>query len=238
MQKHKKTALISGASRGLGLALARALAQQQWRLIINARNARTLRQTQLELEQWTEVEAVSGDIRDEVLLLQFAEVLDRRGWQLDLLVNNASTLGASPQPPLLDFPVEGLHKVYHTNVIAPLSLLQRVRPYLRADAVVINISSDAAKEVYPGWGVYGAAKAALDHWSAVLAQEQQNWHVYAFDPGDMNTALHQAAFPGEDISDRPLPEEQAVPALLRLLTERPDSGRYTAQELSALSPSL
>lgn len=238
MQKNNKTALISGASRGLGLALARALAQQQWQLIINARNAGDLRQVQKELGQWTEVEAISGDVRDEIVLLQFAEVLERREWRLDLLVNNASTLGASPQPPLLDFPVEGLHKVYHTNVIAPLSLLQKVRPYVRSEAIVINISSDAAREVYPGWGVYGAAKAALDHWTAVLAKEQENWHVYAFDPGDMNTALHQAAFPGEDISDRPLPEEQAVPALLRLLAELPDSGRYTAQELSAFSNAL
>lgn len=233
MKKENKIALITGASRGLGLALARALAQRGWQLIINARNARELRRAQLELQQWTEVDAISGDVRDEILLLQFAELLERRDLRLDLLVNNASTLGASPQPPLLDFPIEAVHQVYHTNVIAPLSLLQKLRPLLTEGATIINISSDAAQEAYPGWGVYGAAKAALDHWTAVLAHEQPAWHVYAIDPGDMNTALQQQAFPGDDVSDRPLPEAQAVPAILQLLTDLPAAGRYTAADLYA-----
>lgn len=230
MKKQSTTALITGASEGLGYALAEALLQRGWQLIINARNARKLRQAQQKLEAFGEVIAVSGDIRDEIHLLQFPEILEREGWTLDLLVNNASTLGASPQPRLLGYQVEELHQIYHTNVIAPLSLLQKVSPYLNGGAIVLNISSDAAAEPYEGWGGYGASKAALDHWTAILAIEQPQWKVYAFDPGDMRTRMHQEAFPGEDLSHLPLPEDKTVPALLNLLGRQPKSGRYTVSQ--------
>lgn len=204
--------------------------------MINARNARQLREVQRKLSVYGEVIAISGDVRDEIHLLQFAEVLEREQWSLDLLINNASVLGASPQPALLDYQTETLHHIYHTNVIAPLSLLQKVSPFLSERAMIVNISSDAAAEAYAGWGGYGASKAALDHWTAILAKEQTNWSVYAFDPGDMRTDMHREAFPGEDISDRPLPEEVALPALLNLIHERPESGRYTAQEWISKTP--
>lgn len=228
MNTNKRTALITGASKGLGLAIARALAKQGWQLIINARNAKTLRQAQIELEQWTTVEAISGDVRDEIHLLQFPERLKQRDWTLDLVINNASTLGASPQPYLLDFPIEALHNIFHTNVIAPLSLLQKLQPFLNKTAQIINISSDAAVEAYEGWGGYGASKAALDHWTAIVGKENPTYRIYAFDPGDMRTAMHQAAFPNEDISDRPLPEEIAVPALIHLIENNWENGRYQA----------
>ena len=222
------TALITGASKGFGYALAEALARRGWRLLIGARTAAELLKAQRRLEKWTELEAISGDVRDEIYLLQFPERLARRGWQLDLLVNNASTIGASPQPKLLEYRQEALHAIYHTNALAPLSLLQKVRPFLNPDATIVNVSSDAAVEAYAGWGGYGASKAALDHWSAILAREEPQWRVWAFDPGDMRTDLHQAAFPHEDISDRPLPAQIAVPALLELLKSGAPSGRYVA----------
>lgn len=228
MNTNKRTALITGASKGLGLAIATALAKQGWQLIINARNAKTLRQVQIQLEQWTRVEAISGDVRDEIHLLQFPERLAQQNWQLDLVINNASTLGASPQPNLFDFPIEALHNIFHTNVIAPLSLLQKVQPYLRDAAKIVNISSDAAVEAYEGWGGYGASKSALDHWTAILGKEYPKYRVYAFDPGDMRTDMHQAAFPEEDISDRPLPAEIAVLGLLQLIGAEWESGRYQA----------
>lgn len=231
-----KTALITGASKGFGLALAEALAQRNWQLIINARNAAELLKTQRHLEQWTTVTAISGDVRDEVHLLQFPEVLQRLNVALDLVVNNASTLGGSPQPQLLDYPIESIHSIVHTNLIAPLSLLQKVRPYLSERPTIINLSTDAAVEPYPGWGGYGASKAGLDHLTLILAAENPDWRVYAFDPGDMRTAMQQAAFPGEDISDRPLPEEVAVPALLNLLDGDLSNGRYSAQKLLEKEP--
>jgi NAD(P)-dependent dehydrogenase (short-subunit alcohol dehydrogenase family) len=226
--QQQKVALITGASQGLGLAIAEDLIQKGWTLLINARNAQRLREAQKKLEEYGQVFAISGDVRDEIHLLQFAELLERESLQLDLVINNASTLGASPQPELLRYEIDAIHQIYHTNVIAPLSLLQKVRPYLSPAATIINISSDAAVEAYEGWGGYGASKAALDHWTAILAKEQPQWHIYAFDPGDMRTAMHQAAFPDEDISDRPLPEEVAVPTLLKLITQQPESGRYVA----------
>ncbi len=231
MNTTKRTALITGASKGLGLAIAEALAQQEWQLLINARNPVALRKAQLKLEQWTSVEAISGDVRDEIHLVQFPERLKQRDWQLDLLINNASTLGASPQPHLLDYPVDALHNIFHTNVIAPLSLLQKVHPFLRPNATIINISSDAAIEAYEGWGGYGASKAAVDHWTAILAKENPGYKIYAFDPGDMRTSMHQAAFPGEDISDRPLPQEVAVPAMIQLIESEWESGRYVSGKI-------
>ncbi|MEO1259355.1 MAG: SDR family oxidoreductase [Bacteroidota bacterium] len=231
MTTTKKTALITGASKGLGLALATALAREGWNLLINARNAKQLREAQLLLSQWTEVEAISGDVRDEIHLLQFPERLTQRNWQLDVVVNNASTLGASPQPTLLELPVEALHTIFHTNAIAPISLLQKINSFLNENATIINISSDASVNAYETWGGYGASKAAVDHWTRILAKENPQLNIYAIDPGDMRTDMHQAAFPGEDIHHLPLPEIHAVPAILYLINNKKESGRYAAAEL-------
>ncbi|MCB0630329.1 MAG: SDR family oxidoreductase [Saprospiraceae bacterium] len=237
-KQHTSVALITGASQGLGLATAEALIQRGWTLIISARNAARLRAAQKQLAVYGKVFAISGDVRDEIHLLQFPELLERESLTLDLIINNASTLGASPQPALLGYDIESIHQIYHTNVIAPLSLLQKVHPFLSDGASIINISSDAAVGVYEGWGGYGASKAALDHWTAILGKEQPQWHIYAFDPGDMRTAMHQAAFPDEDISDRPLPEEIAVPTLLELIRCLPQNGRYVAGQWPTETPGV
>ena len=172
---------------------------------------------------------VPGDVTDAGHRRTLAAVVEQIG-RLDLLVNNASALGPSPLPNLAHYPIEELRLVVETNLIAPLALTQLVLPHLRsADGTVLNISSDAAVEAYEGWGGYGSSKAALDHLSAVLAVEEPALHVYAVDPGDLRTEMHQRAFPGEDISDRPLPST-VVPDLLRLLDIRPPSGRYRATE--------
>ena len=222
-----KTALITGASRGLGLALATALAKKGWNLIINGRGAAKLLEAQKTLSKWAKVDAISGDVVDEIHLLQFPERVAKFD-QLDLIINNASTIGASPQPALLDYPIEVIHQIFHTNVIAPLSLIQKLKNHFSNRPVIINISSDAAVEAYEGWGGYGSSKAALDHLTSILGKENPNWKVYAVDPGDMRTNMHQDAFPGEDISDRPVPEETAVPAILKLIENDKPSGRYTA----------
>ena len=227
---NNKTALITGASRGLGFELAKALAKSGWNLIINGRNAEALLKVRKLLSKFTTVDAISGDVIDEIHLLQFPERIAKFG-SLDLIINNASTIGASPQPALLDYKIETIHQIFHTNVIAPLSLLQKVRPQLNNQPVIINISSDAAVEAYEGWGGYGSSKAALDHLTAILGKENPDWKVYAVDPGDMRTKMHQDAFPAEDISDRPLPEELAVPAILKLIDSGRPSGRYTASEI-------
>ena len=227
----KKTALITGASKGLGYSLAENLAHKGWNLLINARNAKQLLEAKKHLEQFTNVIAISGDVRDEIHLLQLVEALQSNQWQLDLVVNNASALGISPMPHLLDHPVDDLHVIFHTNMIAPISLLQKVKPYLKPDATIINVSSDAGAEAYETWGAYGGSKAGLDHMTTILAKEYPQYHFYAFDPGDMRTDMHQAAFPGEDISDRPLPTEKAVPAIMQLIENKISSGRYTALTL-------
>ena len=225
-----KTALITGASQGLGFAFAQALATQGWNLLINARNASRLLEAQRALAEHTTVVAISGDVRDEIHLLQLADALKRHAWSLDLVVNNASSLGA-PLQSLLEQPIENLHTVLHTNMIAPVSLLQKVRPYLKDGAKIVNVSSDAAAEAYPTWGAYGGSKAGLDHLTAVLNEEYTAYTFYSFDPGDMRTEMHQAAFPDEDISDRPLPSEAAVPALLTLVEQPVPGGRHTIQSL-------
>jgi NAD(P)-dependent dehydrogenase (short-subunit alcohol dehydrogenase family) len=220
------TALITGASKGLGRALARALAERGWRLVIDARNSAALSAVAAELPSAV---VVRGDVTDPVHRNALAAATDTFG-RLDLVVNNASDLGPSPLPALARFPLEALRTVYETNVIAPLALIQSLLPELRTSSgTVLNVSSDAAVEPYPGWGGYGSAKGALDQLSAVLAVEEPDLRVYAFDPGDMRTDMHQAAFPGEDIGDRPEPET-VVPALLRVLDERPPSGRYRAAD--------
>ncbi len=224
-----RTALITGASRGLGLALARQLAQRGWILIINARGTEALETARAELSKLTKVIAVAGDVADTAHGRALADAARMTGG-LDAVVNNASILGPSPQPPLLEYPLDVLEQVYRTNVIAPLAIIQSVRCDLKADARIINVTSDAGIEPYAGWGGYGSSKAALEQLSAILAAESPTWRVYWVDPGDMRTQMHQEAFPGEDISDRPLPEE-SVPGLLALLEGDLPSGRYRARDL-------
>jgi NAD(P)-dependent dehydrogenase (short-subunit alcohol dehydrogenase family) len=226
-----RVALITGASRGLGLALARRLAQDGWTLILDARDGEALNAAARELTQLSHVLAIAGDVTDPAHRQALAEAAGQKGG-LDLLVNNASTLGPSPMPALLDYPVEALELVYRTNVVAPLALLQTVREKLKDGAVVVNVTSDAGREAYEGWGGYGSSKAALEHLSAILAEENPHWRVYWVDPGDMQTQMHQEAFPGEDISDRPLPE-RSVPGFLHLIAGGLPSGRYQARELQA-----
>jgi NAD(P)-dependent dehydrogenase (short-subunit alcohol dehydrogenase family) len=222
------TALITGASRGLGLALARALADRGWRLVLDARGAPALEAARRELAQITDVTALAGDVADD---WHRAALVDAAGGRVDALVNNASILGMSPQPALADYPLAILENVLRVNALAPLALIQAALPFLPAGARVVNVTSDAAVEAHEGWGGYGSSKATLEQLTRVLAAERPQLNVYAFDPGDMNTALHQAAFPGEDISDRPPPED-SIPALLELLEGELPSGRYRATDLA------
>ncbi len=224
-----KNALITGSSRGLGLALARQLAQKDWGLIIDARDSQALEQARSELMQKTNVIAIPGSVTDESHRKALAEAARKLGG-LDVLVNNASFLGPSPQPSLGDYPLEVLEQVYRTNVIAPLALIQALRADLRPGACIINVTSDAGVEAYGGWGGYGSSKAALEHLSHILAEENPSLRVYWVDPGDMRTQMQQEAFPDEDISDRPLPEE-SVPGLMALIEGELPSGRYRAREL-------
>jgi NAD(P)-dependent dehydrogenase (short-subunit alcohol dehydrogenase family) len=221
------TAIITGASRGLGLALARALAAKHWNLVINARGIKNLERAKIELEQYTQVRAIAGDVADQKHLQKLIDAAKEFAG-LDALVNNASILGPSPQPKLEVYPLETLEQVYRVNVFAPLRLFQLALPILKPDARVLNISSDAGIEAYEGWGGYGSSKSALEQLSKVLVVEHPNLRVYSVDPGDMNTQMHQEAFPGEDISDRPAPEE-SVPGLLTLLEQNLPSGRYQAR---------
>ncbi len=225
-----RTALITGASRGLGLALARALARQGWTLIIDARGAEALEAARAELARQTIVMAIPGDVADAVHRQALASAAFQVGG-LDAVVNNASFLGPSPQPALLDYPLDVLEQVYRTNVVAPLALLQAARDALKPDARIVNITSDAGVESYEGWGGYGSSKAALEQLSNILAAELPDHRVYWVDPGDMRTQMQQEAFPGEDISDRPLPEV-SVPGLVALLTGELPSGRYKAREVA------
>ncbi len=228
-QTSQPTALITGASRGLGRALARSLHERGWRLVVDARRAGDL--TDL-ADEAPGVVAITGDVTDPTHREALASAVAVLG-RLDLLVNNASDLGPSPLPALARYPLDALRHVYETDVVAPVALTQLMLPELRASGgTVVNVSSDAAVEAYPGWGGYGSAKAALDQLSAVLAVEEPDVRVYALDPGDMRTAMHQAAFPGEDISDRPEPEV-VVPALLRIVEGRPPSGRLRASDWAA-----
>ena len=222
-------ALITGASRGLGLALARALAQRGWALVIDARCADDLERVARELGAITAVAAIPGDVADPD---HRSALVGAAGDTIDLLVNNASMLGPSPQPALADYPQAELERVYRVNVLAPLALAQLALPRIPDGGRIINVTSDAAVEPYEGWGGYGSSKAALDQLSAILAAEQPAIAVYAVDPGDMRTRMHQEAFPGEDISDRPPPEE-SVPGLLVLVQGQLPSGRYRAKDLAA-----
>lgn len=225
-----KKALVTGASRGLGLALAAGLAQAGYAVVIDARDAGALRLAASGIRAGVpgaDVTALPGDITDPA---HRSALRDTAG-DIDLLVNNAGTLGAAPLPALADYPVQELRAAFEANVIAPIALTQLFLPALREQGgAVLNVTSDAAVEPYAGWGGYGAAKAALEQASSVLSAEEIAIRVWWVDPGDLRTDMHQAAFPGEDISDRPLPES-VVPAFVRLIAERLPSGRYRAAEL-------
>jgi NAD(P)-dependent dehydrogenase (short-subunit alcohol dehydrogenase family) len=223
-------ALITGASRGLGRALAGGLAAAGYSLVVDARDAGALSRAAAGIradQAGAEVVAVPGDVTDPA----HRSALRAAAGELDLLVNNAGTLGAAPLPALADYPLDELRAAFEANVLAPVALLQIFLPTLRErGGAVLNITSDAAIEPYSGWGGYGAMKAALEQASNVLAAEEPAVRVWWVDPGDLRTDMHQAAFPGEDISDRPLPES-VIPALVRLVEERLPSGRYRAAEL-------
>ncbi len=219
------TAIVTGASRGLGLALTRELAARGWTVVVDARDGRALAEATEGLER---VVAVPGDVTDP---RHRDELVAAAGGAIDLLVNNASALGPSPLPALADAPLDALRRVYEVNVLGPLGLIQAALPRMGAGAVIVDVTSDAAVEPYAGWGGYGASKAALDQLTAILAAERPDLRVYAVDPGDMRTRMHQDAFPGEDISDRPAPEA-SVPGLLALVEGTLPSGRYRARELA------
>jgi len=222
------TAIVTGASHGLGRGLSQALVARGWSLVVDARDARALAAT------WAHelrVTAVAGDVADPA---HRRELVAAAQGPIDALVNNASVLGPSPQPALQDYPLDELRRVLEVNLVAPLALVQLALPRLGPGARILNVTSDAAVEPYEGWGGYGSAKAGLDQLTAILAAEHPDLRVYAVDPGDMRTRLQQEAFPGEDISDRPLPEEAAVPGLLALLEGDVPSGRYRAAELAGV----
>jgi NAD(P)-dependent dehydrogenase (short-subunit alcohol dehydrogenase family) len=228
----RPAALVTGASRGLGRAVTRELARAGWNLVIDARGRDRLEVVALEvIESGARAAAIAGDITDPAHRAALGAAARRLGG-LDAVVNNAGALGPSPLPRLLDYPLADLASLLNANVVAQLGVLQAVRSELRPAARIVIVTSDAGAEPYPGWGGYGSSKAAVDQVAAVLAVEQPELRVYAFDPGDMRTDMHQRAFPGEDIGDRP-PPEAPVPALVELLMGERPSGRYTAAELFA-----
>jgi NAD(P)-dependent dehydrogenase (short-subunit alcohol dehydrogenase family) len=223
-------ALITGASRGLGLALARSLSSDGWDLVIDARDADALLAAAAGLGPGA-VRTVPGDVADPAHRADLIAVATELGG-VDVLVNNASILGPSPQPRLADYPLDVLAHVYEVNTLAPIALVQLALPQLRERfGTIVDITSDAAAEPYEGWAGYGSSKAALEQAGNVLGAEEPRVHVYTFDPGDMRTQMHQDAFPGEDISDRPAPET-VVPALRRLLFDKPAGGRYRVADFA------
>jgi NAD(P)-dependent dehydrogenase (short-subunit alcohol dehydrogenase family) len=250
------TAIVTGASRGLGQALARGLVKRGWSVVIDARGAEALARVAADLESAAsiavtaggtnggaarpsgslpQVRAVPGDVTDPSHVAALVDAAERLG-DLELVVNNASALGPSPLPAVTSYPPDGLRETVETNLIGPLLLIQAATPLLRRAhrPRVVNITSDASVESYPGWGGYGASKAALDHLSAVLAAEEPGWAVWAVDPGDLRTRMHQDAFPGEDISDRPEPES-VVSAFLALVESELPSARLRLSDVEATS---
>jgi NAD(P)-dependent dehydrogenase (short-subunit alcohol dehydrogenase family) len=221
-------AIVTGASRGLGLALTRTLAEKGWRIVVDARGGDALGSAVADLEG---VVALSGDIADSD---HRRRLVKAAGAPIDLLVNNASVLGPTPLPALAEYPLEELRRAYEINVLAPLALVQDALPFLADGARIINVTSDAAVEAYPGWGGYGSSKAALAQITAVLGVEHPALRFYAVDPGDMRTQMQQDAFPGEDVSDRPPPEE-SVPGLLALIEGDAPSGHYRARDVVGAS---
>jgi NAD(P)-dependent dehydrogenase (short-subunit alcohol dehydrogenase family) len=227
-----KVALVTGGSRGLGAALVKALAERGWQVVTDARSAADLQTNFGDVQR---VETMAGDVTDPKHRQAIVEAVQRLG-RLDLLVNNASYLGPSPQPRLEAYPLEVLRRVYEVNLIAPAALVQALLPALReSGGTVVNVTSDAGVEGYPGWGGYGSSKAALEQASRVLAAEEPAVRIFWVDPGDMNTTMHQEAYPGEDISDRPPPED-SVPGLLKLIEGQFPSGRYQVRKLGSSEP--
>ncbi len=223
----RPVAVITGVSQGLGLALAEALAHRGWSLVVDARRADRLAAAVARLEALTDVTAVAGDVTDPLHRAALVRAAHAAG-PVALVVNNASTLGASPLPALTDITTDVLRRTFEVNVIAPLALLGELDDALASDATVVNITSDAAVDSYPGWGGYGASKAALERASGILAVERPDLRVLVVDPGDMRTEMHQDAFPGEDISDRPDPVA-SVPGIVALIDGDQPSGRYEAR---------
>ncbi|GAA4884696.1 SDR family NAD(P)-dependent oxidoreductase [Actinomycetospora straminea] len=230
MSEHRPTALVTGASRGLGRALTADLARDGWQVVVDARHGDALAEAVAGLPG---VVDVPGDVADPAHRIALAQAVEELGG-LDVLVLNASLLGPSPQPALADYPLDVLEQVLRVNVVAPLGLVQALRPLLRPGARILAITSDAGAEPMDGWGGYGTSKAALEFLASVLAVENPQWRVLVVDPGDMRTVMHQEAFPGEDISDRPEPET-VVPALRALVDGDRPSGRYRAADLVVTS---
>ena len=223
-------AIVTGASRGLGLALAHSLAADGWSLVLDARGGADLAVVSAELEERTTVVAVPGDVADESHRVALVDAAGALGG-LDVLVHNASALGPSPLPALADYPLDALERVLAVNLVAPLRLTQLALPLLGAGGRVLAVTSDAAVEAYEGWGGYGSSKAGLEALFAVLAVERPDLRVYRVDPGDMNTRMQQEAFPGEDVSDRPPPED-SIPGLRVLVDGTLPSGRYRARDIA------
>ncbi len=223
-------AVVTGASRGLGLALTRALVADGWSVVVDARSGGDLVAATSSLSGPGQVLAVPGDVADPQHRQRLVQAAAGLG-PVRLLVNNASCLGPSPQPVLQAYPLDILRQVYEVNTVAPLALIQVLMPLMaEAGGVIINITSDAGVEGYAGWGGYGSSKAALEQLSRVLAAEHPQLRIYWVDPGDMNTQMQQEAFPGEDVSDRPPPDE-SVPGLLELAKGELPSGRYQARSI-------
>jgi short-subunit dehydrogenase len=235
MKLRERVAVITGASRGLGLEIARLFASRGAQLVVVARDEADLRAAAQELMQVTDVLALAADVSEDAEAIA-AAALDRFG-QVDVLINNASDIGPSPMPRLDQYPWDALLKVFRINAVAPLHLTQLLLPQMttRGEGVVINVTSDAAVQAYPGWGGYGASKAALEHLSSVLAAELEGSgvRVYVVDPGDMNTQMHRLAEPGVDLSHLPGPSVPA-PAFVHLVEdERAPSGRFEAMKMLA-----